>query len=446
MMFCFPKGLYADVRIEEKFGGEFFLSDGKLGDDSSRCNVKAIVRVFDGEMWYTSAISETDEIQEELNRLSMVATPNETIYEHPDIKGLQVHRDTILRFEGEEDIRKISESRWIEMLREYQRTCFSDNIPEVTTWYERLQVSHTVKSFYSSKGAELVQDMQDCWLNVGYGITVDDMTSYGAITFSTFTIDELCRKKDEILEMRDRYLDFYKNAVDIEPGEYTCVFSPVATGLFTHECFGHKSEADGMLGDELLRKEWTLGKKVANEKVSICDSGALLHHGYTPYDEEGTKANETWLIKDGILSGRLHNAKTAAYYGESLTGNARADGANSVPIVRMTNTYTAAGQDDPEEMIKEVKDGLYVYNVNDGTGRSEFTLNPDICYRIRDGRICEPVRVHVISGNVSEALFDIDAVGNDFVLADARLCGKEEQLICVSMGGPSIRVKKLSVW
>ena len=200
-----------------------------------------------------------------------------------------------------------------------------------------------------------------------------------------------------------------------------------------------------MLNDKTLQEEWVLGKKVGSELVSICDRGDLLNHGYTPYDDEGTKAGEVWLMKEGILTGRLHDAKSAVALKEKLTGNARAQGFTDAPIVRMTNTFMTAGKDDPEQMIKEVKDGIFVYMVDYGTGQAAFTMKPSISYRIRDGKLCEPLRINVLTGSVFETLFEIDAVGTDFELFDTYSCGKNGQTVIVSAGGPSIRVKKLTV-
>ena len=200
-----------------------------------------------------------------------------------------------------------------------------------------------------------------------------------------------------------------------------------------------------MLNDKTLQDEWIMGKKVGNEKVSICDSGAMMNNGYVPYDDEGTKARETWLIKDGVLTGRLHDAHSAAVLKEELTGNSRAQNYSYTPMVRMTNTYMAAGTDNPEDMIKDVTDGIYVYEVSGGTGMSTFTMTPTLCYRIRDGKLAEPLRVHVITGSVFRTLFDIDAVGTDLILYDSGSCGKGVQNANVSLGGPTIRVKSLSV-
>ncbi|MDE7223174.1 MAG: TldD/PmbA family protein, partial [Acetatifactor sp.] len=87
---------------------------------------------------------------------------------------------------------------------------------------------------------------------------------------------------------------------------------------------------------------------------------------------------------------------------------------------------------------------IYVYDINYGTGSSTFTMQPSLCYRIRDGRICEPLRVNVITGSVFQTLFDIDAVGDDLNIFDTFYCGKNGQTLQVSAGGPTVRVRKLT--
>ncbi len=444
-MYQFPKDLYADVRIEEQYSMWLAMKNDELESDGTAQVTGAMIRVFDGNMWYTSTTNKLGDIQKELDNLATVATPNPDILNHPMVKNLQVNKDNVVRFEGERDVRNISRSKWKELVDHYVDACVDKNIPEMNDWNLGVQCSYRKKSFYSSKGAEIIQDMQSCTLTAFYGFTVDGVTTYGGKHIIRLCMEDLLGQEDEICAERDRNLEFAKNAVPAEPGEYTCVLSPVTTAMFTHESFGHKSEADFMLNDKTLREEWVMGKKVGNEKVSICDRGDLLNHGYTPYDDEGTKAGEVWLMKDGILTGRLHDAKSAAALEEELTGNCRAQDFNRFPVVRMTNTFMAGGTDDPEQMIKEVENGIYVHDVEYGTGQATFTLKPHTSYRIRNGKICEPLRINVLTGSVFETLFDIDAVGTDFELFDEYTCGKNGQSVKVSAGGPSIRVKKLSV-
>ncbi len=444
-MYQFPKDLYADIRIEESYSLGVGMRNRELEGDRMIMDIGARIRVFDGKMWYTSVTNNLEEIQLELDNLASLATPNPDIMNHPIVKKYEMHQDNVIRFEDETDVRKISRAEWMNMLEHYVEACIDDSISEIQQWHVIVACNHTKTCFYSSKGAEIVKDEQNCYLDIGYAITVDGVTSGGGKSYCKFSMEELWGHEEEIVNERTRYLEYAYNAVDVEPGEYTCVFSPASTALFAHESFGHKSEADYMLNDKTLQDEWVMGKKVGSELVSICDRGDWLNHGYTPYDDEGTKGRETWLMKNGVLTGRLHDAQSSVALGEPLTGNARACDYNSSPIVRMTNTFIAAGMDSPQRMIEEVKDGIYIYSVDYGTGQADFTIKPSLAYRIRDGRLAEPLRIHVMTGSVFQTLFDIDAVGTDFEMFDTFTCGKMGQTISVSAGGPSIRVKKMTV-
>ncbi len=441
----FPEKLYSDVRIEESNSLWYTIQNDDVTGDSDTSEVGAIIRVFDGRLWYTTSTNDLNSIQAELDALARLATPNPDIYNHPEIRNLEVNKDSKLIFAGENDTRKVGRDMVKALAEEYVAACVDRSVTEINAWGVSVSTSHSVYSFYSSKGAEIERDMQEAFLIFSFAITVNGITTYAGKPYITLSFDELRGHQAEILAERDKYLDYAHNAVDIEPGDYTCVLSPITTAMFTHESFGHKSEADFMLNDRTLRAEWVMGKKVGNDIVSICDDGNLVRHGYVPYDDEGTAAKETWLIRNGVLTGRLHNAKSAAALEEELTGNARAQDYKNFPVVRMTNTYMAAGTTRVEDMIREIKDGIFVANVTSGTGQAMFTMRPSLCYRIREGRICEPVRVNVINGNVFQTLFDIDAVGDDFEIFDTFTCGKNGQSAIVSAGGPTIRVKRLTI-
>ena len=444
-MYRFPDNLFTEVRIEKTEYANYFVKNGEVEANSRSSVAGARIRVFDGSMWYTSVTNDMDAIQTEIDNLAALAVPKADIYDDPIIRNFGSAKADCVKYNGENDIRRITNQQWEKLVGGYIAACVDPSIEEIKTYYAGCGSSHKVKEYYSSKGAGIRQDMQRCSLNLSFDIVVDGVTTTAGKYYQELSFDKLKDREQEIIAERDRYLDYARNAVDVEAGDYTCVLAPIVTAMFTHESFGHKSESDFMLNDRTLQDEWVIGKMVGNEKVSICDSGDMENNGYTPYDDEGNPAKETWLIKNGVLTGRLHDAKSASVLKEEITGNARADGYGCSPMVRMTNTYMAKGNDAAERITKEVEDGIYVYNVNYGTGSSTFTMQPNLCYRIRGGRLCEPVRANVITGNVFKTLFDIDAVGDDFKLFDTYTCGKNGQSVPVSAGGPTIRVKKLTV-
>jgi TldD protein len=114
----------------------------------------------------------------------------------------------------------------------------------------------------------------------------------------------------------------------------------------------------------------------------------------------------------------------------------------------MTSTYIAGGEDSLEDLLRGAEGGIYIPDYFHGSGMSTFTIAPARAYRIRNGKVAEPVRVSVISGNVMETLFKIDGATKEVELCPDAYggCGKMEQSpLRISLGGPYIRVCELNV-
>ena len=203
-----------------------------------------------------------------------------------------------------------------------------------------------------------------------------------------------------------------------------------------------------MLGDPAMLDEWQIGTNVGSELLSIVDDGGELGSGYVPFDDEGQASRRTHLIQNGRLTGRLHAAHTAAALDEACTGNARALSFRFEPIVRMTTTWIEPGKWTKEELFSEVEDGIFVETYKHGSGMSTFTIAPSLAWRIRNGKVTEPVRVAVVTGNVFETLSEIDGLSDTvqrpFLLGGG--CGKFEQSpLSVGFGGPYVRIRRLNV-
>ncbi|MCQ2576360.1 MAG: TldD/PmbA family protein [Treponema sp.] len=444
MKYKFPENLYTEVRIEDSYGSGFYLKDDIVESNSEWTVTGVRIRIYDGKMWYSSVTNDLNAIQSEIDNLAKIATPNLNILKNKIVKNFAVNKAEILIFEDENCVKNISRQQREKICRDYREKCTDKSIPEIKMTHVSYWDNWIKKELYTSKGTEIVQDYQRCGISVYQELFVNGGNFGASKSYHEFKFADLLNKEDEINKEINRSVEYARTAVDIEPGEYTCVLSPTVTSVFTHESFGHKSEADFMLNDKTLQEEWVMNKTVGNEKVTIIDEGDELRHGYCPYDDEGNKKKKVYLMTKGKLTGRLHDAKSAATLKEEPTGNARAQNFFYSPMVRMTNTYMEAGTDDPEQIVKEVKDGIYVYDWNYGTGNSTFTIQPKKAYRIRDGKIAEPVRINVITGSVFQTLFDIDAVGNDLEFFSGT-CGKNGQSKATATGGPTIRVKKLTI-
>lgn len=241
------------------------------------------------------------------------------------------------------------------------------------------------------------------------------------------------------------------NALSMPPvkgGAYTVVIDPVLTGLFVHEAFGHLSEADMAYENPDILEVMSMGRQFGPASLQIFDGAAPLgHRGSYFYDDEGTPATTTQLIKNGILVGRLHSRETAGKLEETPTGNARCLNYHYPPIVRMTNTWIERGTTPVADLFKGIKEGVYAKNWLGGMTNGEmFTFSAGEAWMIRDGKIAEPVRDVTLSGNVFKTLADIEAIGNDFHWDESGGCGKGGQSgLPVGCGGPSLRIRDVVV-
>jgi TldD protein len=240
------------------------------------------------------------------------------------------------------------------------------------------------------------------------------------------------------------------SASPVKGGTYTVITNPKMTGVFTHEAFGHLSEADFIYENPQMQEIMELGKRFGVDNLNVLDDGSMPGGlGTHRYDYEGTPTKKNYLIKDGILVGRLHSRETAAKMGEEPTGNARAKHFQHPPIVRMTNTYLDKGDAKFEDMIKDIELGVYAIDMIGGqTAMEMFTFSAAYGYMIRDGKVAELVRDVTLTGNVFETLMNIDMIGDDLEWASGSPggCGKGGQNgLRVGIGGPHIRIQNCVV-
>jgi len=234
----------------------------------------------------------------------------------------------------------------------------------------------------------------------------------------------------------------------VKGNTYTVVIDPILTGLFVHEAFGHLSEADMAYENPDILEVMSMGRRFGPAELQIFDGAAPEgHRGSYLYDDEGTPATTTQLIKDGVLVGRLHSRETAGKLGETATGNARCLNYHYPPIVRMTNTWIERGNTPVADLFTGIKNGVYARNWLGGMTNGEmFTFTAGEAWMIRNGKLAEQVRDVTLSGNVFKTLADIEAIGDDFYWDESGGCGKGGQSgLPVGCGGPSLRIKNVVV-
>ncbi|MDA8000442.1 MAG: metallopeptidase TldD-related protein [Alphaproteobacteria bacterium] len=220
-------------------------------------------------------------------------------------------------------------------------------------------------------------------------------------------------------------------------------------GILLHEAIGHGLEGDfnrkGLSAFASLT-----GERVASRGVTIVDDGTLEgRRGSLSIDDEGTPSERTVLVDDGVLVAYMQDRMNARLVGARSTGNGRRESYACAPMVRMTNTYMLAGDDDPAELIARVKDGVYAVSFGGGQvniTNGDFTFNCVEAYRIRDGRVEEPLKGASLTGNGPRALTKVSGVGSDFALdPGVGTCGKEGQSVPVGVGQPSLLLSEMTV-
>jgi TldD protein len=253
------------------------------------------------------------------------------------------------------------------------------------------------------------------------------------------------RAIDEALKQAMVNLD----SVAAPAGEMPVVMGSGWAGVLLHEAIGHGLEGDfNRKGTSAFSGR--IGERVATPGVTIVDDGAIhQRRGSLTIDDEGTPTRRTVLIEDGILKGYLQDRLNARLMGMEPTGNGRRESFAHAPMPRMTNTFMLAGRDDPQELIGRVKDGIYAKSFGGGQvdiTSGKFVFGCTEAYRIRGGKIAEPIKGATVIGDGPTVLTRVKGIGNDLELDEGiGICGKAGQSIPAGVGQPTLLIDGLTV-
>lgn len=218
-------------------------------------------------------------------------------------------------------------------------------------------------------------------------------------------------------------------------------------GVIFHEACGHGLEATAVARNASVFAG-KLGHKIASSIVTAVDDGTIQNAwGSMNIDDEGTPTRKNVLIENGILKSYLIDKLNGQKMGMDSTGSARRESYKYAPTSRMTNTYIAAGNTKPADIIADTEYGLYAKcmgggSVDPATGIFNFAVLEG--YMIRNGKIAEPVRGATLIGKGNEILMRIDRVGNNLKSAQG-MCGSISGSIPTNVGQPMIRVSEITV-
>jgi len=232
-------------------------------------------------------------------------------------------------------------------------------------------------------------------------------------------------------------------------GEMPVVLGPGWPGVLLHEAVGHGLEGDfNRKGTSAFTGR--IGERVAAPGVTVIDDGAMFQRrGSLTIDDEGTPTRKTVLIEDGILKGYLQDRLNARLMGMEATGNGRRESFAHAPMPRMTNTFMLGGLDDPADLVERVKDGIYAKSFGGGQvdiTSGKFVFSCTEAYRIRGGKIAEPIKGATLIGDGPTVLTRVKGIGNDLALDEGvGVCGKGGQSVPAGVGQPTLLIDGLTV-
>jgi TldD protein len=243
----------------------------------------------------------------------------------------------------------------------------------------------------------------------------------------------------------------------VSPGKTTVVCGSEVIGIACHESCGHPMEADRILGREMSQAgmsfifqggPYWLGSKIGSEHVTIVDDPTLENsYGFYKYDDEGVEARRRYLYKEGVINEFLQNRETAVRMGVNTNGSSRAENYDKEPIVRMANTFLLPGDFSDEELLEDIKEGIYMksfteWNIDDRRFNERYVGRE--AYKIVNGELGLPVARPTLEITTGDFWSSIDAVGKK-VEFDAATCGKGDPMqgVPVFTGGPSARLREV---
>ncbi len=345
----------------------------------------------------------------------------------------------------DEDPRRVSLDEKLELTRHY------NSIPLLYAGIATTDISYheliREKYFVSTEGSEIHEDL--ITTRISGQIVSSDGTRIQNIRVGMGGSNgfRILRDRDDYVEKRTSIVLQLLNAEPVKGGVYNVILNQSLAGVFTHEAFGHFSEADLIENNPSMKKKMKLNARLGNKNISIIDDPTPLNQlGHYKYDDEGIPARAAQLMKQGVLVGRLHSRRTAAVFNESPNGHAVAEDYRYAPIIRMGTIYIEPGQHAFTDLVNELDNGLYILDAKGGqTSGESFTFGAQYGYTVKNGRINKMVRDINLSGNLYETLKNIHAIGNDLRLGETGGCGKGQLNIRSCHGAPHILVKNIVI-
>ena len=436
---------YADIRVEESDDTDIVYRGRELDDIGRSFERGGCLRVFHNGNWGTASFNQIDEKLADLAR--DVAAAVEAMPPKNENLGTMPALTESVTVPDADDPRKVPLDEKHALIKHYNDILLKT--AGITTTMSAYSDTFRRVSFLSSENRFITQESVYtgfvCRAVARDGTNVQD---YHDTFGKTAGFSSLQNREPMVERIAKVALDLLK-AEPVVAGKYDVIIDQELAGVFAHEAFGHLSEADFLAANERLRELMKVGNRYGVDELTIVDDGTMPgERGSFRYDDEGTAAERTELIREGRIAGHLHDRQSARRMGEKPTGNARAVSYSYAPIVRMSNTYIESRGYNIEDMLDSVERGLYVCGSRGGmTELESFTFSSQYARLIEHGRQTTMLRDVTLSGNVFETLKNIEMIGDDLVMfGGLGGCGKNGQgPLPVGLGAPHLLIRNVVI-
>lgn len=436
---------FIEVHIEERQGVDIRYAGKDLEVLNQYIDMGGNVRAYSNGFWAFASFNDLDDLEENLAFVDRQVKAGSRESRGRLMRARPLIDEVTLRID--DDPRDVALEEKIRVADEYNR---------IIRCSKKIQTSRVDyadgfrrRYYLNSDGADIVEEK--CYCGIGFTAFAKDGTNVQVRRKSvakTAGFDTVRNLEGEVEQIIKDAIDLL-SAEKVKAGVYTVIADPFLAGIFAHEAFGHLSEADFVQENEKMQSIMKIGERFGDPGLTIIDDASIPEErGSYRYDDEGVAARRNYLIRGGVLVGRLHSRESAGKMSERSTGNARAITYRYAPIVRMSNTYIEKGDRTFDELVSGVENGIYAVGSMGGQTQLEmFTFSSAKAYMIKDGKIGKMVRDVVLSGNVFETMKAIDGIGNDTELhGGLGGCGKGGQYpLPVSHGGPHIRIRNVVI-
>ncbi|WP_297506941.1 TldD/PmbA family protein [Thermococcus sp.] len=450
---------YAEARFEEKNGTSLAMKNGSPEGLEILADRGIGVRVLvGGGMGFASTNVLTRESMEEaVKKAVKLAKSASRVRNEPIRFSEEDFHEVYYEVKMRKDFRDVSPEEKLELLRKIEEEVKATgaNVPMRYLSYSD-QVWHKVIA--NSDGAFIESIIPRVSMMYNLVVFENGQMEQAPFVERAFSGGLELIEKDEPWEWAVKDVQALKKLIyeGKKPPEekVDLVISPEVAGIAVHESVGHPYEADRIFGREAAQagesfvKPDMLGERIGSEVVTVIDDPTIPNSwGFYLYDDEGVKARPRYLIRDGIITEFLTNREYAYKLGQRSNAAARAINYNREPIVRMANTYLAPGDYSFEELIEDVKLGVYMvsfneWNIDDRRYQQRYIGRE--AYLIENGEIKHPVKRPILEITTRALWSSVDAVGKDVEFYPGT-CGKGEpgQGVPVWMGGAHARLRDI---